>query len=200
MKFFRVLGLFFALVFSGCENSGDLALQFHAETGVRWEFLSGFQPELKDSPVPGVRVLQGVRGGERLRILILPLTAPAEAPQKIDYHRRILDSSFATVPSPYAAVVSNKVGCDDLFRPRERTRGDFWWITYGANDRLASGACTRDTVRYRGHMAFLLAGTQLLKLEYFSQWTDSEDEKMGTLIEQVPRQLLLRRTDANKKK
>lgn len=196
MKFFRIIGLMVPLIFVGCESPGNLAFQFQAETGVRWEGLAGFKTEARETSVPGARVLQGVRGDDRVRILFLPIANESEVPEKVKYHRRILESSFATVPSPYAAVVSNKVGCDDRFRPKERIRGGVLWLSYGANDRLASGACTKESVQYRGHMAFFRAGTQLLKLEYFSLWSDEEDEKMAIFIDQAPSQLLLRMPNA----
>jgi len=119
--------------------SGDLIKEFNfeRETQVDTIFLTGYN---RDNII---KIKKTHRYSESL------------AQQYIADKIFVINSQYREVHSPYPGRLSNRIGCEDEFKPIKINNSPFDYYEIYSTDRFTYGACSWDLITYRSILYFV---------------------------------------------
>ena len=78
-----------------------------------------------------------------------------EAENRINDKMFVINSMYRDISSPYSGTLSNRIECEDEFKPKKIKNEPFDYYLIFATDRMTYGACSKDLIKYQAIMFFL---------------------------------------------
>ncbi|MBT3408333.1 hypothetical protein HOD20_04105 [archaeon] len=79
-----------------------------------------------------------------------------------------INSLYREIHSPYPGQLSNRIGCEKEFKPKEFENEPFNYYFLYSNERLNYGACSWDLIKYKTLFFFHKCDDLLYKIELFT--------------------------------
>jgi hypothetical protein len=78
-----------------------------------------------------------------------------EAENYINDNMFVIESMYRGISSPYPGALSNRIECEEKFKPKKVKNKPFDYYFLFATDRMTYGACSKDQIEYHTIMFFL---------------------------------------------
>ena len=92
------------------------------------------------------------------------------------------DALYADAPSPYPGEVSNKIVCNDQFKPVYREEitdhASYKYFLLHSTERFGLGACTEDAIKYKHLIGWMYCPQKnmLFIIKYFTPLNNAFDD------------------------
>ena len=118
------------------------------------EFITKFNINIKHYNYDSV-TLDGKYRDLFIKIKILNDTNLKQSEDYILDKMFVISSMYREINSPYAGALSNKIKCDEKFKPQKIPNFPFDYYIIYASDRLIYGSCSWDLIKYKSILYYI---------------------------------------------
>jgi len=146
MKTIQILTLIiivaFLFIFYGLMKDDNIKLELSDD------FIKKFNIKTVSNNYDSI-TLNGKYNDLSIKIKILNNTDLKQAKNYISDKMFVIDSMYREIDSPYPGTLSNKIKCEEEFKPKKISNIPFDYYLLYASDRFTYGACSWDLISYK---------------------------------------------------
>jgi len=138
---------FFIYIYHQSNKANNIELE------ISNDFLNKFKFEEISSDYDSA-TLNGRYDGSVIKIKILNNVGLKQSENYIYDKIFVINSMYRDIDSPYPGALSNKISCDEEFKPQKIPNTTFDYYMLYATSRFTYGACSWNLIEYRSYIYF----------------------------------------------